>query len=91
MCQTLAQLRCQLPSTLRATQGDGQGFNLIGQLIEACRFGGEGEIIQVTQLLALGNTHTAWPKQKQVGLQAEQTLHVQLPVAAHRRHVGKLR
>ena len=75
----------------RALKGSGQGFNLISQLIEAAWLANVGRDLQATQLFALCNAHTARPEQEQVGLKAEQALHVQLPVAAHRGHAGQLR
>ena len=43
-------------------------------------FGDVGRDIQALQLLALGSADTAGPEQEQIGLEAEQALHVQLAV-----------
>ncbi|MNC73593.1 hypothetical protein D3C75_1248200 [compost metagenome] len=40
-------------------------------------------------MVALGGWHAARPQQQQVGAQAEQALHVQLPLAPDRRQVAQ--
>ncbi|MCY1182795.1 hypothetical protein D9M73_233730 [compost metagenome] len=62
----------------------GNGLDLLDQLADVVGFGAEGGHTQALELVALGRWHTAWPQQQQVGAQAEQALHVQLPLAPHR-------
>ena len=88
--QALAQLRCQFTAALGAIQRHSQGLDLIGQLLEAGRLCCVGGDVEVTQLFALGSCNATRPEQQQVGLQAEQALHVQLAVTAHRGHIAQL-
>lgn len=54
-------------------------------------FGHQGRDAQAAELLALGRADAAGPEQEQIRPEAEQPLHVQLAVAAHRRQVVQLR
>lgn len=52
-------------------------------------FGAVGGDAQALELVALGGGDAAGPQQQQVRLEAEQALHVQLPLAPHRRQAGQ--
>ncbi|MNY38612.1 hypothetical protein D3C86_1732500 [compost metagenome] len=69
----------------------GDGFDLRGELFEAVGFGDVGGNAQATQLLALCRADAAGPEQQQIRLEAEQALHVQLTITAHRRQVAQLK
>ncbi|MCY1559359.1 hypothetical protein D9M68_963890 [compost metagenome] len=67
----------------------GNVFNLRDELVEAPGFGDVEGDAQALELCALGRADTAGPEQEQVGLEAEQALHVQLAVTPYGRQVFK--
>ncbi|MNN15990.1 hypothetical protein D3C81_1291140 [compost metagenome] len=69
----------------------GYGFDLLDQLVDVMGFATEGGDAQALELVALGGRYAAWPQQQQVGAQAEQALHVQLPLAPHRGQLAQRR
>ncbi|MNH20631.1 hypothetical protein D3C79_804080 [compost metagenome] len=85
--QPLAQGLRIVPTLLVTANAPGDGLDLIDQLVDVVRFGTEGGNAQALELIPLCRRHTAGPKQQQIRLQAEQALHVQLPLAADRRHI----
>ncbi len=74
---------------LQAAELRGNVFNLHDELVEAAGLGDIDRNAQALELLALGRADTAGPEQEQVGLEAEQALHVQLAVTAYGRQVFK--
>jgi len=51
------------------------------------RFGDVGRNVQPLELFTLRRADAAGPEQQQIGLEAEQSLHVQLTVAANGRQI----
>ncbi|MNP32352.1 hypothetical protein D3C76_1255280 [compost metagenome] len=83
LSQPLTQTASQRSPTLRPAKLQGNRLDLRGELFEIVRFGDVGGDAQALELLTLGRADTAGPEQQQVGLEAEQPLHVQLAVAAN--------
>ncbi|MNR31934.1 hypothetical protein D3C85_1494760 [compost metagenome] len=81
--QTLTQLGRQRNTTLRTAEPGGDRFHLRSELVERVGFGDVGGDVQSLELFTLGRANAAGPEQQQIGLQAEQALHVQLTVAAN--------
>ena len=89
--QALTQLYRELAPCLSAAQLLGNGLHLGGQLFKAVGFCDVHRDIQPLELLALGRADAARPQQDQVGLEAEQALHVQLAVVPDRGHLRQRR
>ncbi|MNN25058.1 hypothetical protein D3C81_1385130 [compost metagenome] len=89
--QPLTQATHILPPLLCPPYTHGNGLDLFKQLLKVVGFGTEGRDTQARELITLGRCHTARPEQQQVRPEAEQALHVKLPLAPYRGQVAQRR